>query len=401
MSSLKIFNKLVLFDDTNEFNFVVKYSFKLLKPIIQDGSMKLKNYIYTLSICAISAQTVYATPYFKLSDKTDFKRYSISIGWLYAKPLGDANNIDITTTIPAGSTYTVGDVTTQNILGAIDQSTIQGQQVHTVISTIQGLGISSLSADLSGTVTLNQPSNWTSLNTGLEVEDINTLGIMFNYYLNDNISLELKAGIPPKVKAKGIGEIYAPVIGQVDLPPTSTALIGTNNIPISQQIYVTDLAQSKYAIDTKVWMPAIEAHYQFGVSGINKFRPYVGVGILYAYLENVKINSGIENDLILAGHRVQNILTGKAGDSLAGISSDAKPIIKISTRNTFAPVFSVGFNYDFNSNWFAVASLSYSKMDIDAKIDVNNQNNNQNLISGKVKIDVDPLISYMGIGYRF
>ncbi|MFW1955132.1 OmpW family protein [Acinetobacter guillouiae] len=363
--------------------------------------MKLKNYIYTLSICAISAQTVYATPYFKLSDKTDFKRYSISIGWLYAKPLGDANNIDITTTIPAGSTYTVGDVTTQNILGAIDQSTIQGQQVHTVISTIQGLGISSLSADLSGTVTLNQPSNWTSPNTGLEVEDINTLGIMFNYYLNDNISLELKAGIPPKVKAKGIGEIYAPVIGQVDLPPTSTALIGTNNIPISQQIYVTDLAQSKYAINTKVWMPAIEAHYQFGISGINKFRPYVGVGILYAYLENVKINSGIENDLILAGHRVQNILTGKAGDSLAGISSDAKPIIKISTRNTFAPVISAGFNYDFNSNWFAVASLSYSKMDIDAKIDVNNQNNNQNLISGKVKIDVDPLISYMGIGYRF
>lgn len=148
MSSLKISNKLVLFDDTNEFNFVVKYSFKLLKPIIQDGSMKLKNYIYTLSICAISAQTVYASSYFKPSDKTDFKRYSISIGWLYAKPLGDANNIDITTTIPAGSTYTVGDVTTQNILGAIDQSTIQGQQVHTVISTIQGLGISSLSADL-------------------------------------------------------------------------------------------------------------------------------------------------------------------------------------------------------------------------------------------------------------
>lgn len=309
--------------------------------------MKLKNYIYSLAICAVSAQTVYASSYFKPSDKTDFKRYSISIGWLYAKPLGDANNINNTTAIAAGSTYRVGDVSTQNILGAIDQSTTQGQQAHTVISTIQGLGISSLSADLSGTATLNQPSNWTSPNTGLEVENINTMGIMFNYYLNDNISFELKAGIPPKVKAKGIGQVYAPVIGQVNLPPTSTALIGTNSIPISQQLYITDLTQSKYAIDTRVWMPAIEAHYQFGVSGINKFRPYVGVGILYAYLENVKINSGIENDLILAGHRVQNILTGNAGNSLAGISSDAKPIIKLSTRNAFAPIFSVGFNYDF------------------------------------------------------
>ncbi|UOH16515.1 hypothetical protein [Acinetobacter sp. NyZ410] len=83
--------------------------------------MKLKNYIYSLAICAVSAQTVYASSYFKPSDKTDFKRYSISIGWLYAKPLGDANNINNTTAIAAGSTYRVGDVSTQNILGAIDR----------------------------------------------------------------------------------------------------------------------------------------------------------------------------------------------------------------------------------------------------------------------------------------
>ena len=36
---------------------------------------------------------------------------------------------------------------------------------------------------------------------------------MMNYYVNDNVSLQLIGGIPPKVDIKGKGEILAPMSG--------------------------------------------------------------------------------------------------------------------------------------------------------------------------------------------
>jgi outer membrane protein W len=44
----------------------------------------------------------------------------------------------------------------------------------------------------------------------LEADDVDTVGIMANYNFTDNLSLEIKAGIPPKVDIKGKGKIYAP-----------------------------------------------------------------------------------------------------------------------------------------------------------------------------------------------
>jgi outer membrane protein len=50
--------------------------------------------------------------------------------------------------------------------------------------------------------------------------------------------------------------------------------------------------------------PAIEAQYQFGKSGVNKFRPYLGVGLMYAHFNDIKLNE-IRSDLISAGHMIQ------------------------------------------------------------------------------------------------
>ncbi|EKP32916.1 OmpW family protein [Acinetobacter baumannii OIFC087] len=221
---------------------------------------------------------------------------------------------------------------------------------------------------------------------------------MANYHFSDNLSLEIKAGIPPKVDIKGKGNIYAPLSG-IDKPGGIGTILG--DIPLKQDIFITDLTQSSKAASARAWLPAVELHYQFGKSGVNKFRPYVGAGVMYAYFNELEMNSGIESDLIKAGHMIQNIHDGKAGAALDGKTSSAKPIVKLEATDTFAPIVTLGATYDFNPNWFAVGSVSYSKMNSEAKIYVTDQNTGKELIKANTKIDIDPLITYLGVGYRF
>lgn len=75
---------------------------------------------------------------------------------------------------------------------------------------------------------------------------------------------------------------------------------------------------------------------------MNKFRPYVGAGVMYAYFNELEMNSGIESDLIKAGHMIQNIHDGKAGAALDGKTSSAKPIVKLEATDTFAPIVTLG-----------------------------------------------------------
>ena len=79
------------------------------------------------------------------------------------------------------------------------------------------------------------------------------------------------------------------------------------------------------------------------------------------------MNPGIEADLIQAGHMIQNIHDGKAGAALDRNTSSANPIVKLEATDTFAPIVTLGASYDFNPNWFAVGSVSYSKMNSEAK----------------------------------
>jgi outer membrane protein len=48
-----------------------------------------------------------------------------------------------------------------------------------------------------------------------------------------------------------------------------------------------------------------------------------------------------------------------------------------------------------------VASVSYSKLNNKTTIDVIDRNTGNRLIHSSTKIDIDPLITYLGVGYRF
>ena len=328
------------------------------------------------------------SPYFSLKDGDGFKRFSLSAGWLHAMPQGSANPININTTVAEGTQSKVGDVSKQAVLDAAVKDSnpiVYGAINLWPTDTVSGLA--------TGTATIKGLSNWQSQGTGLEADNVDTVGIMANYHFTDNLSLEIKAGIPPKVDIKGKGDIYAPLSG------SASTILG--DIDLKQDLHITDLTQGGKAATARAWLPAVELHYQFGKSGVNKFRPYVGAGVMYAYVNDLKMNSGLESDLVKAGHMIQNIHDGKAGAALDGKTSSADPIVKLEATDTFAPIVTVGATYDFNPNWFAVGSVSYSKMNNEAKIYVTDRNTGKELIQANTKIDIDPLITYLGVGYRF
>ena len=357
--------------------------------------------------CAIATPLLFSQAALAEFDyfKTDgsFKRFSVSAGWLHAAPQGDPNPMKNSTAAKDGTVAKNGSIKVDTVKDIIDdpkKDTING--LLDFVSVGDGnldLGDVPVLGNLSGTSVINGLGNWSSAGTGLQVEDADTVGLLFNYYMNDNWSVELKAGIPPKVDILGQGQVFAPLTGTVT--PGKVAGIPLPEFNISKDIPITNLEQGNgVASSARAWLPAAEVHYQFGKSGVNKFRPYIGAGVLYAYFNDIELNSGIRQDLEMAGHQIQNIKDDKAGAALENKLSSSGMSVDVDADSAFAPIVTLGATYDFNDRWFGVGSVSYAKLNSDTTITVKNDAGEE-LIRSSTTLDIDPYITYLGVGYRF
>ena len=360
-----------------------------------------------------------------------FKRFSVSAGWLHVMPQGKANSFNINTDVANGMRANVGMISGDTILNNIDQAKYDELEAtdpynmnniifNSVIKTkyldeIIKMNLTgnetpeeydAILQTITGDAQINGLEHWNS-NAGLEADNIDTLGIVFDYYLNDNVSLQFIGGIPPKVDLKGKGAVYAPFSSVAyPFPILPTDPIYDPSVPpievyLKKDLLITDLEAYDNAASARAWTPALEAVYHFGKSGVNKFRPYIGAGIMYAHYSDIKINSGVENDLIAAGHMIQNIHDGYGGAALEKKLSSGNIVVDVDANDAIAPIVTAGFNYDINDNWYATASVSYAKLNNVATIRVLNTNTGNELIHATTKIDIDPLITYVGVGYRF
>lgn len=347
----------------------------------------------------------------------DFKRFSVSAGWLHVMPQGKANSFNVNTMANPSTAYGVGSISSSAFIKSINpNASINDFNIKEVVggffqvnpdtgtSIAQDIGWQdqngNISPSVTGTANIYGIDHWVQNGSGLEAEDVDTLGLTFNYYVNDNVSLQIIGGIPPKVDIKGKGEIIAPMTG-VAFPQDGLEQIFVDGIPLKQDIPITNLGNKSKAASVRAWTPAIEAQYQFGKSGVNKFRPYIGAGVMYSHFSNIKLNGQINSDLIAAGHMIQNILDNKAGAALDGKTSSADPYVKVKTTDSLSPIVTLGATYDINSNWYTIASISYAKMNNLAKIDVIDRKSGNQLIRSSTKVDIDPIITYLGVGYRF
>lgn len=363
-----------------------------------------------------------------------FKRFSVSAGWLHIMPQGSANPFFINTAIRNGTVHAVGEITPQSFINSVDQSIPDPRNAEgdppriDQLNSLFGLappagsppgtpapgvkgstvdltgfidGNSKIIAATTGVVNLNGLEAWTQKGTGLEAEKVDTLGLVIGYHLNDKVSLQMIGGIPPRVDIKGKGKIVAPMSGVVTLTDPRAAQILGETIPIKQDIPITNLGNKPTVSRARAWTPAFEVQYQFGKAGVNKFRPYVAAGVMYAHYNQIKLHHQVRADLVAAGHMIQNIKDGKAGAALDKIASSGNPYVKVKAEDSVAPIATLGFTYDLDESWYATASVSYVKLNNLVKVDVINANDGSRLIRSTSRIDVDPILTYVGVGYRF
>ncbi len=330
---------------------------------------------------------------------------------MHASPQGEANPLQNTTAAKNGTVAKNGSVKVSTVRDIIDpdQGELTKVKVNTNLTLIGALppfkgeetDLTKTSlGDVSGTVEINGLESFASApGSGLEADDADTVGLLFNYYINDNWSVEFKAGIPPTVDILGKGQVFAPLTGTVTPGGLAKPIIG--EFGIKKDISITDLEQGNgVAASARAWLPAAEVHYQFGKSGVNKFRPYGGAGVIYAYFNDIELNSGIRQDLEASGHQIQNIKEGQAGAALENVPSNREMNVDVEASNSFAPIVTVGATYDFNDRWFGVGSVSYAKLSSENTITVKNDAGEE-LVRSSTTLDIDPYISYLGIGYRF
>ncbi|WP_034295478.1 OmpW family protein [Herbaspirillum sp. RV1423] len=197
-----------------------------------------------------------------------------------------------------------------------------------------------------GLTKLNGPGAGYSPNSHSSVGDADTVGIAFTHFFTDNFGLTTDLGIPPKFKLTGQG----------------------------------DLARYGELGNAKQWSPAIVAKYYFG-DATSKFRPFVGAGVTYVWYSDVKLSNTFQNVASL----------GSGGTATASLSS------------SWAPVLNVGATYNFDDRWSLSLSVSYIPLKTDADITANPAGPAAALGPQRYKtsLTIDPVVSFLSVGYKF
>lgn len=207
--------------------------------------------------------------------------------------------------------------------------------------------------------------------TNATVRDSRTLGLTYNYFFTRNISLEFIGGIPPKLELEGSGKVVAPFL---------------TGIPISD----LDDSKNKPLVEVRSWNPALNLQYHFGAPG-QAIRPYVGLGVSYNKFDNFKVNPAFASDLKQAGQLI-GLLTLNPNAS--------NPDVVIDSSSSWQPLVTVGLTGDIAEHWYAIFSVSYMPLDTDATVSVRDSTGKA-LATSTTTIQVNPVIGFLGLGYRF
>ncbi|MGQ7934994.1 OmpW/AlkL family protein [Paraburkholderia sp. D1E] len=202
---------------------------------------------------------------------------------------------------------------------------------------------------VAGPLNVVNPPLGEQTNTGGVGSNPDTLAITLQYFVTDNIAAETWLGIPPKLKFMGTGNLSASGIN-----PLVTA---------------------------RSWSPVVLFKYYLGTPAW-KFRPYVGLGVMYKFDTDVRVNPAFQSAASL------EFSNGATASSPSTAKFDPG----------FGPVFNVGATYNIDKHWSLNASLTYVHFSSKATIETHLPGST---VVATSKIRENPLVTFVGIGYRF
>ncbi len=201
------------------------------------------------------------------------------------------------------------------------------------------------SQPLSVTNYRGRPGEMTFAGSGAGISKADSIGLAGSYFFTDNISSELVLGVPPKFKINGEG-IFS----------------GYGEIGEVRQL-----------------SPTLLLKYHF-LNASSPFRPYVGLGVSRVWFKNASV-------------------TNEAFRRKLGNQSES---VDISVKNRWAAVFNAGFTYRIGERWLAGLSVSYMPLSTDATLRSHFHKDGQRIpVTARTSVKVNPVITYLNIGYRF
>jgi outer membrane protein len=163
----------------------------------------------------------------------------------------------------------------------------------------------------------------------------------------------------------GVGNAVMP---EVDFTYMFTDNIGAELIVSSTKHAVTgrgDLDALGEVASTWVLPPTLTLQYHFNSAG--HVRPYLGAGVNYT-----------------------TFYSGKASDSLEAAIGDTK----VSMKDSFGYALQAGVDVGINKTFFLNLDVKYVDIDTTARLNTGGSIN-------RVRVNIDPIISSVGIGVRF
>lgn len=188
----------------------------------------------------------------------------------------------------------------------------------------------------------------TETGTGASVDGEDTFGLTATYFLTDHIAATAVLGAPPKFHLSGTGTL------------TSLGEIGT----------------------AYEWSPTLLLKYYFN-DAQSRLRPYLGAGGSYVWYSGVKLSSAVSSGSFLYS---SSYGTALEGPTTAKLSS------------SFAPVINAGLSYNIDKHWSVDASLSYMWLSTRATLTTQSK---LGTVTSSTKIKLNPIISFVSVGYRF
>ncbi|WP_347555864.1 OmpW family outer membrane protein [Robbsia sp. KACC 23696] len=183
-------------------------------------------------------------------------------------------------------------------------------------------------------------------NTGATISNADTAGLTLGYFITDHISVEGVFGYPPKMRLYGEGNL------------SPLGKLGTAN----------------------EWSPTLLVKYNF-FKPEAKFRPYLGAGVSYVWYSNVKLSQQMSNGAFLAAR--SPLLVGKTNADLS---------------SSFAPVLNAGLTYNINKHWSIGASVSYLFLSTNATLTTQSA---VGTVTSKTRLKIDPIVTFLSVGYTF
>ncbi|CAB3973714.1 hypothetical protein CFB40_01305 [Burkholderia sp. AU31652] len=219
---------------------------------------------------------------------------------------------------------------------------------------------------------LRLPPSFTSPGTGLHTSGADTVGLTVSHFLTDHIAVTSVAGVPPVFKVSGQGTIK---------PPGPAGALGTQNIGLGS---VNPIVKS-----VRQWSPAAILQYYFGAANA-KFRPFLGLGVSYNWFSDLQLNTNF----------IKQTQDNLGAVLAAGAGKPGTTSVEAKASSSWQPVFNAGLQYNMTEHFGLIASVTYIPLKTTSTVTIKAADGTV-LSESKSDLKADPIISYVGMTYKF